>query len=150
MKDISYEINKADKKEIERHLLACSESFVPPLSSYVDIQTYSEKLEKNAVTFEAWCQNRIVSLIACYLNDEINYIGFITNVSTIPSFQEKKISSFLLQQLIDYSRYYKYKRLSLEVNKLNNIAISFYEKKGFKIDANNSTNDIYKMFLNLD
>lgn len=150
MKDISYEINKADKNEIQKHLLACSDSFVPPLSSYVDIQMYSEKIEKNAVTFEAWYNDRIVSLIACYLNDEINHMGFITNVSTIPSFQGKKIISFLLQKLIDYSRNNRYKSLSLEVNKLNHKAISFYTKKGFDIDVKNSTSHNYIMFLNLD
>ena len=150
MKDISYEINKADKNEIQKHLLACSESFVPPLSSYVDIKVYSEKIEKNAVTFEAWYDNQLVSLIACYLNDEKNQMGFITNVSTIPSFQGNKIISILLQKLIEYSKNNRYKSLSLEVNKLNNKAISFYIKKGFDIDLKNATIHNFIMFLNID
>lgn len=83
MSEISFSINKADKEVIEKHLFECSNSFIPPLESYVDISSYSEKLKTSAVRFEAWSKNQLVSLIACYLNDEITKMGFITNYISV-------------------------------------------------------------------
>jgi len=150
MLSILYDINKAKKEVIENHLSICSESFIPPLETYVDISEYAEKLAKNAVTFEAWNNNQLVSLIACYLNDKVNNKGFISSVSTIPSFQGKGIISKLLQNLIQYAKSQNFSCLLLEVKKINNKAISFYIKKGFKIDKNLSTGDTYNMYLTID
>lgn len=150
MLSIVYDIDKADKLSIEKHLLICSKLFVPPLETYVVIPEYADKLAKNAVTFEAWNNNQLVSLIACYLNDKTKNKGFISNVSTIPSFQGKGIISQLLQNLIDYANSENFKCLLLEVSKLNNRAISFYLQKGFKIDENLSTDNTYYMNLIID
>lgn len=60
MSEISFSINKADKEDIEKHLFECSESFIPPLETYVDISAYSEKLKIYAVSFEA-CRSRSCS-----------------------------------------------------------------------------------------
>ncbi|MFW6224818.1 MAG: GNAT family N-acetyltransferase [Bacteroidota bacterium] len=145
-----YEINKADKYAIEEHLLKCSDSFIPPLETYVEIPRYAEKLEKYADTFEAWYNGSLVSLIACYLNNIENKKGFITNVSTLPLYQGKKISSKLFQELLNFVKDKNFDILSLEVNKLNNHAITFYKKKGFKINSELSTKEAFHMFLNLN
>lgn len=150
MSEISFSINKADKEDIEKHLFECSNSFIPPLESYVDISAYSEKIKKFAISFEAWSDSRLISLIACYLNDDINKRGFITNVSTIPTFQSKGIVSHLFQNLIDYAIDKEYVSISLQVNKMNTKAISFYLKKGFLIDLDDNANDIFNMNLILD
>lgn len=150
MSEISFSINKADKEDIEKHLFECSNSFIPPLESYVDISSYSEKLKTSAVRFEAWSKNQLVSLIACYLNDEITKMGFITNVSTLPTFQNRGIVSHLLQNLIDYAIDKEYVSISLQVNKMNTKAISFYLNKGFVLDEEDSTSELYYMYLIID
>lgn len=150
MLSVIYEIKKADNLAIEKHLSICSNFFIPPLETYVDIPEYALKLAKNAITFEAWYDNELVSLIACYLNNKINKNGFISNISTIPSFQGKGISSILLQNLINYAIRKDFNYLSLEVKKLNKKAISFYMNKKFKIDTKLSTDDTYYMYFVID
>lgn len=146
MSSIIYKVNEADNLSIEKHLFICSNSFIPPLETYVDIHEYAIKLANNAITFEAWYHNELISFIACYLNDKINCQGFISNISTIPSFQGKGVSSILLQNLINFAKKGGFNYLVLEVKKLNNKAISFYNKKGFKIDEKLSTTDTYNMY----
>lgn len=147
---INYKINKADKYAIEEHLLKCSDSFIPPLETYVKIPEYAEKIEKNADTFEAWHNDNLVSLIACYLNNIENKEGFITNVSTLPLYQGKKITTKLLQMLLYFAKDKNFNILSLKVNRLNTQAIEFYLKKGFKINLELSTKEAYYMFLYLN
>lgn len=146
---IKYKTGTAGKNSIEKHLLECSDSFVPPLNTYVDIPEYAKKLKKYSVTFEAWNNSDLVSLIACYLNNE-KKSGFITNVSTNPMFQGKKITTQLFLMMFNYMILKNYILLSLEVNRLNTKAVNYYIKLGFKINRINSTTEKFNMFLNLN
>ena len=71
-------------------------------------------------------------------------------MSTFPTFQNRGIVSHLLQNLIDYAIDKEYVSISLQVNKMNTKAISFYLKKGFVLDEEDSTSELYKMYLIID
>lgn len=145
MSDIVFEKNKASSILIEKHLLRCSLAFVPPLESYVDIPQYAIKIEQYADTFEAWHNQELVSLVACYFNGETRNLGYITNVSTLPSFQGENVTKHLFQMLRTHALERKIIVLGLHVNKLNLKAISFYEKEGFVIDVEESSQDTLHM-----
>ena len=130
MNTVNYKMNKATLAEIENHLTECSEQFIPILSSYVDLHIYSSKIANNATTFEAWCENYLVGLVAIYYNVEAKNV-FITNVSVVSSYQGKSIAGKLLDICFNLSRDLLYTNVSLDVNKLNIKAISFYKRKGF-------------------
>lgn len=145
MENIRYEINKADRINIEKHLRKCSELYKPPLDTYVDIPKYAEKIANFADTFEAWHNDEIVALIACYLNDEGRKEGYITSVSTNESFQGQGISQNLFSRLFDNVTEKGFIQLALEVNKKNIKAINFYEKIGFAIDQSRISEESYWM-----
>ena len=139
MDNIIYKINKSSDIEIRKHLWECSGSFTPPLSTYVEIDSYSTKIFTKSIRFEAFYKNKLVGLIAMYVNKE-NMSTFITNVSVYPEFIGVGIGYTLLKNCKMYINRNGFKRLSLEVKKNNNLAIKFYEKNNFIITETNKEN----------
>ena len=117
MDNIIYKINKSSDIEIREHLWECSDSFTPPLSTYVEIDSYSTKIFTKSVRFEAFYKNRLVGLIAMYINKE-NMSTFITNVSVYPEFIGVGIGYTLLKNCKMYINRNGFTRLSLEVKKI--------------------------------
>jgi len=126
---IKYSINNSNSEDLKLHLDNCSDLFIPNLSSYVDITTYSEKIYDTAIRFEAF-ENELIGLIAVYLNDK-DRVAFITNVSVYPAYIGNGISLKLLNKCKEYLTNKGYITLRLEVNKNNNRAINFYTKNNF-------------------
>ena len=142
--EIIYTINRSSYPEILKHLNECSSSFIPELSSYVDIEEYSRKILEKSTRIEAYSGDELIAFIAIYLNP---LDSFITNFSVIPTFQGKGISEKILGECIKYIVSLGNKSLFLEVKDRNNRAISFYKKNKFKIIKNNK--DIYHMELKI-
>ena len=132
--NIFFKIKSANINNIEDHLTECSHLFIPPLDTYIDIKRYSKKLFSNAITFEAWDDGKLIGLIAIYLNDFDSKIGFITNVSIAENYLGCGLATELIKRSIEFSRGEKIKKISLEVNRNNNKAISLYKKCGFCIN----------------
>lgn len=129
--NIQYSINKSNLLQIFEHLTACDSSFIPALSTQVKLDQYSKKILKNATRFEAFSNNKLVGLIACYLNDYKSEIGFITNISVMSSFNGKGIAKQLLVMLLQYAAENNFNTISLEVNKSNLPALTLYKRTGF-------------------
>ena len=148
MDSILYTINKATVTDIELHLNKCSIYFVPPLDSYIDIPSYSFKLQTYSETFEAWYNDELISLIACYLNDHDSKIGFISNVSTVKAYQGFGIAKKMIHDLFEHAIHKGFTSLTLEVNKDNRNAIGFYENLGFIKDYLKNDFQVMEKYLN--
>lgn len=140
-----YSIDRADFITIHKHLLACNHSFTPSLSTTVNIDEYSKKIRKNAVTFEAWDNNQLVGLVSGYFNDVTSKIGYVTNVSVMVNYQGLGIANMLLVKCINYAKDSEFVKVKLEVHKNNNAAINLYKKFGFNVASN--LEDFIKMEL---
>ena len=136
MNDILYTIDKSSDITIREHLLTCSDSFIPPLSTYKDIDSYSTKIFNKAVRFEAHYNDTLVGLIALYTDNE-NNTAFITNVSVYPKFIGTGIGYTLLTNCKMYIKRKKINKLSLAVRNNNSLAINFYKKNGFVVTETN-------------
>lgn len=130
---IEYSINQAELLQIAEHLLACDNAFIPALSTHLNIHQYSQKIIEYATRFEAFSNNQLVGLIACYMNDYKNQLGFITNVSIDGKFIGKGIAKQLLKMLLHYAVEKNFKTICLKVNKLNSPALSLYKSAGFTV-----------------
>lgn len=123
--------NQSAILDIYNHLKRCDQDFVPQLSSYVDIKSYSEKLYNNALRYEYWSKDNLVGLLAVYLN-ESHSTAFITNLSIEQAFmgslKAKSLLDFCISELKQKT---KIKELVLEVYIINTRAIKFYNKRGF-------------------
>jgi len=128
---LHYTHNKSSKKDADFHLQRCSNSFIPPLHTRVNIESYSEKLITQSVTFEAWLNNDLIGLLAGYLNDYETKVGYISNVSVVPARQGEGIASQLVKQCINHAKSLSFNELRLSVNNQNISAYNFYVKHGF-------------------
>jgi ribosomal protein S18 acetylase RimI-like enzyme len=125
---------KANVKDIQQHLERCSDNFVPTLDSYVNIYEYSEKIVSNAETFEVWHEERLVALVAIYLNDPTRQNAYITNVSVENNFQGKGLAKTLLDSAIKKATLLNFKAICLRVKSNNEKAFRLYILMGFIID----------------
>jgi ribosomal-protein-alanine N-acetyltransferase len=131
--NINFEVKKAKYKDIYEHLVKCSPLFLPPLSSYVDIEKYAEKILLHSYTFEAWSSSVLVGLIAAYLNQISKENAFITNVSILPEYQRRGISRLLMKITVQKAQEIGFKKLSLCVNSSNSAALNLYKNFDFRI-----------------
>ena len=124
-------LKTASADQIAAHLDQCSDQFEPALKNRIDLSEYSRKLFERSVTFEAWDQNRLVGLLAAYINDPHKGTGFITSVSTVASHAGRGIASTLLGYCAHYARIRGFATLRLEVSAQNSGAVRLYQKHGF-------------------
>ena len=139
---IKYDINVSSADDIFLFLLECDDSFIPKLSSRVNIQEYSIKIFTNSIRFEAWIDDVMAGLIAMYVNKSF---GYITNVSVSQKHMNYGIASDLMTKCIEYSKSVSIKKITLEVSENNFSAIKLYEKFSFKVYQKNDDS----MFMHL-
>ena len=126
-------INKASALEIYAHLERCSHLFTPPLNTYVDLNDYCKKLKSFASNFEIWENDKLVSLIAVYMNNLDSKTAFISNVSVEEKFQGLGLASKLLKNVIEESIQKGFEKIMLQVRPNNKNAIELYKKFGFEL-----------------
>ena len=129
---IEYKVNHATIIDICSHLEKCNAFYQPPLEKSVNIFDYSKKIAENSITFEAWHEGILVSLLAAYFNDITSQRGFITNVSTLSEFGRLGLAKNLLNKCILYAFEHGFDELDLEVSIQNLKAIALYQTFEFK------------------
>lgn len=117
-------------EQIKNHLMVCSNTFIPSLDSYVNINDYSKKIFEQAILFSKFDNDKLVGLVAVYDNS-IEKFGWITNVSVDPNFTGKGIATKLLNECEKYFEIKRYLHIFLEVFLDNKKAINLYTKQGF-------------------
>lgn len=126
-----YADNRSSLIEVLQHLKACDNSFIPPLSTRVNLDAYALKIWGNAHRYEAWQGDQLAGLIAAYSNAPDKQVAFITSVSVIPSCIGMGVASQLMVHCIHSLQQQSFKRLQLEVATTNLPAIKLYQKFGF-------------------
>jgi len=117
-------------ENIKNHLYKCSSSFKPSLDSYVDIDSYSEKIYNYSITFAKFDGDKLIGLVAAY--DNVNEkFGWVTNVSVDSDYQKQGIATVLLNECYKHFIDKKYKSIFLDVFSDNKKAIDLYLKEGF-------------------
>ena len=142
-----YKVKAATQKEIEWHLMECNNDFIPPLEHRTNIKEYAQKLYDKTVTFELWINQKLIGLLAAYLNDQETFTGYISNVSLLRHFQGKGRAGRLLDMCIKYAMANNFKTIFLEVSQNKERAIHLYEKFGFRTFENR--NDMFLMKLEI-
>ncbi len=125
--------NKSTTTDILYHLQQCDDIFIRELEERVDLMVYADKIVKYSQRFEAWSDDQLVSLVAIYCNDIQNFQAYISNVSTIPSWQKRGIARNLLNRACYYARESGMRHIQLEVAKDNQRAIYIYQQCGFSL-----------------
>lgn len=133
--NIKYSKNNSNYIDILNHLQRSNHLFKPVLSSYINLDEYSLKLYERSTRFEIFNDTYLIGLLAIY--NRFNEC-FISNFSLEESFIGHGLSNHLMLNFLEDSKIKKVKSISLEVFKINQRAVNFYNKHGFKIDQENN------------
>jgi ribosomal protein S18 acetylase RimI-like enzyme len=128
--EIEYVQDRSSLDQVLFHLLKVDTAFKPSLSERVELKSYATKLYLKAVRFEAFHTNKLVGLLAVYIN-ESSKDAFITNVSVLPEYQKNGIASNLLSKMETHLIKKKAESVDLEVFDSNYLAAQLYIKFGF-------------------
>jgi len=127
---IVYKVNTASEENILRHLNHCNNQFVPALSTRVLLDAYAKKLADYAILFEAWADEKLIGMVAMYLNDHNH--GYITNVSVYIEYGGKGVAKQIFANFVEYIEANNIFEIKLEVSAKNITAINLYKKFGFE------------------
>lgn len=132
---LAYRVNTGVASDIENHLLACDQQFVPPLSIRLSIPEYSAKLFACADRVEAWSGSELVGLVAGYMNSPDGQTSHISNVSVVANWQGKGLAAKLVRLFNERARDLGFTLVKLEVNANNQQALRLYDRLGFRSDS---------------
>lgn len=133
----SFEVDYATADQITSHLHSCDQSFIPHLSTSVEISAYVAKIIENSRRFEAWTNGKLVGLVAMYCNDKTRKIAFVTNVSVLSDMRGRGLALNLMEQAMRYAHALNFKSIELDVGIKNYSAINLYKKLGFFVQTQN-------------
>jgi ribosomal-protein-alanine N-acetyltransferase len=125
--------DRSNREQVYNHLVCCNLLFKPALTERVDLDNYVDKIINHASRFEAWFGDRLVGLVAVYVNDVSLKTAFITNVSVEREHQGMGIAKKLLLQSIKKVILLKFEEVQLEVSGENKVALKVYQELGFKV-----------------
>lgn len=121
------------KNMIRGLLNELNEEYNPPLSSVVNISSYTEKIINNAKIISYHEMGELIAFIAFYCND-LNYkVGYMSMLAVAKEKRGKGLAMNLINSSIDILKKEGFKKYRLEVYKSNVKAITLYEKFGFVI-----------------
>ncbi len=129
---VQFRERTASEQQIYSHLMSCDDEFKPRLSLRVNLAEFSKKIYEEARTFEAFQRNRLVGLVAMYLDEAVPPIAFVTNVSVMREFSRARIATSLLSSCLSYARRRAVRSVVLEVQRDNRVAIELYQKFDFE------------------
>ena len=127
---IVYKLNTASKDIILTHLNHCNNQFVPALSTRVALEAYAKKMADYSILFEAWFDEKLIGMVAMYLNE--NKQGYITNVSVYNEYSGNGIAKQIFVNLMEYTKANNISEIKLEVSAINIAAINLYKNFGFE------------------
>lgn len=119
-------IRMATELDLQELMQIENECFSRPYSS----ESFLQDLRGDKVkAFVKILNEKIVGFISLYIFlDEAN----LQQIAVLEDFRRKGISSELIEYSVEYLKQNKVKKIYLEVNETNFVAIKTYEKFGFK------------------
>ncbi|WP_165024554.1 GNAT family N-acetyltransferase [Dysgonomonas sp. ZJ279] len=116
-------------------------SFEPPLSSYVNIDTYADKLVNNAYVAILKSKDEFVGLFAVYINDKEGKIAYISSLAVMDKFKGSGYSKYLMDEAVNTAKQAGMQMVRFEVKSTYDRAIKFHEKYGFKRSDEKAVDD---------
>lgn len=109
------------------HLEACDDLFPTKLSERVDLRAYAAKLHERSTAFELWDGNRLVGLLAAYMDTDV---AFISHICVLPEAPPGSGHTLLAALFEEVGRTGK-RGVRLHVEATNERALAFYVRHGF-------------------
>ena len=120
------------RDRIESFLREVDMDFPIPLSHKVDISSLAKKYCEKATMCCRFKDDRIIAMVAGYLDHTIDRIGYISLVAAVPDERKRGYSSALLKEFLELAKKRGLKAVHVYTHKTNVGAIRMYRKLGFE------------------
>ena len=142
-------MNNISINKLFTFLVDVDSDFNPTLSSQVDLNTYSERLLRDANLMVEFDDNgNIIALVVIYVNEPNNPNAYIPLVAVAKVHRRKGFAKKLVLKAIDVAKQHKKTVVGIHTN--NAFAYKMYKKIGFidvKGEENKSGHQKLKYFL---
>ena len=116
---------------VETFLREVDAEFPIPLSTKVRIPELATKYYERATLCCRFQDDRIIAMVAGYLDNTENQMGYISLVASAPNARRKGYSSALLVEFLELAKYKGLKAVHVYTHKTNMRAVGMYRKVGF-------------------
>lgn len=138
-------INNIMAEGIYKHFMDCQICI-----DGVNLLQHVQKLRLYATTIEMWESTQLVGLCACYMNDVVNQVAYITHIAISPQYRKQNYGKQLLELTISIAQEKGFKRLDLEVAKDNTTALHLYRSHHFEITEDRCSKYLMSLPLTVD
>ncbi len=118
-------------KRVELLLDLLDADYVPPLSSFLEVEDYAQKIFESAVVFVVESEGADVGLIAIYANDLKTKCAYVSTIGVCREARGNGLGEMLLEKACTHALAMGMNRIRLEVAVDNLEAIRVYRKFGF-------------------
>ena len=118
--------NNEAKKRLLHLLKLLDSTYIPPISTILDLETYCNKLHELAIILVAHYNGIDIGFIAFYANDLEHKSAFISSIGIKPEFRGSHIGNILIDQVVEIATENNMSKIELEVNTQNIRAQNFY------------------------
>jgi ribosomal protein S18 acetylase RimI-like enzyme len=133
-------------KEILAVLISFDEEFPRSISSRVGpLDGHARKLADDGLIYEATRDGVRAGFVAFYANDQVSGTAFLSHLAVKSGYRGAGVGLSLMRRCIDEARREGMKRIRLEVDSANDLAIQFYRSLGFAPDGPASTKSLFMM-----
>ena len=138
-------LNKNESLILENYLKSVDGDFNVSLSSKINISDYAFKLVQKGVVIAVEEEQQLCGIIGLYINDEINYKGFISILSVKKQYIGKGYATSLVNQSFKLCEENRIKEILVDT--VNPIAEHLYKSLGFVSYKEELEDEICKKYL---
>ena len=142
--DLEFKIDKTTKEDLHEYFKIIDNTFNPPISSRIALDVYAERLANLSRRVELWEDDRLVGILAVYINADDKRSAFAAMYSILPEFRgDDDIQVGFRFWMEKLARQADFDQILCEVYKENIGLINYYESGGFKKIKDKDENFIY-------
>lgn len=131
MKESKYMKKELKEKDVLIFLQKVDKDFPTSLSKKQDLSIYANKLYMKATIMIKKDGDQIVSLVAGYINNVENQLGYISVVATLPNYRGQGIAAKLIRRFLEEAKSKGLDGVHLYTDKTNTKALNMYRTLGF-------------------
>lgn len=118
-------------QELYKFLKKVERLFPVPLSEREQLIMLASKFEKYGTVSYVRENGKIIAICAGYTNDQVQRLGYISVVASLPEYTNKGYGKVAVQGFIEKAKNAGMKAIHLYADKENKIALNMYGKLGF-------------------
>jgi ribosomal protein S18 acetylase RimI-like enzyme len=125
-------MQKVSSSELIDYFEKVDDLFPTPLSAKESLRVLAEKLLVYGILCPEFDNEKMVGLVAGYIENTVNNLGYISVVSVLPVKQGEGIGSKLVKKFLSIAKKKGLRGVNLYCDSRNDRALKMYDRLGFE------------------